>query len=182
MMFRKLALSLFVTGSLFVASAVSMVIAENRHTCDHEHCQDRVAVSGSAVHYFDTKIVHRSNETAGGLWEITTETIDLSGDLEGRVLYQPTSNYDFVSGTLVNTGKQVFSGTILDSEPVVIFDDRFRFEVDLNTGVVQGQVFLSNSISGPKMDCEIDVSSSSPQVDGKVESTYAGYCRLQANQ
>ncbi len=177
-MLKKLALSLFVTGSLFVTSAVSMVFADNNHKCGDERGYDRVAVSGSAIHYFDTKIVHRSNETAGGLRETTTETIDLAGDLEGRVLYQPNSNYDFVNGTLVNTGNQVFSGTVLGSEPVILADDEFRFEVDLNTGAVKGEVYLNNSIAGPKMDCEIEVSSSSPPVNGQSESTYTGYCRV----
>lgn len=179
-MFRKLALSLFVTASLFVTSAASMVLAENNHKCGSERGYERFAVSGTAVHYFDNRIVHRSNETAGGLRETTTETIDLTGDLEGRVLYQPTGNYDFVNGTLVNTGRQVFSGTVLGSEPVIIFDDEYRFEVDLNTGTVRGNVYLSDSIAGPKTECEIEVTGSSPPVNGKSESTYTGYCRVKA--
>ena len=177
-MLRKLALSLFVTGALFMTSAVSMVFADNNHKCADGRGFDRVAVSGTAIHYFDTKIPHSSKETASGRRETSTETIDLAGDLDGRVLYQPTGDYDFVNGTLVNTGKQVFSGTVLGSEPVILFDDEFRFEVDLNTGAVRGEVYLSDSISGPKMDCEIEVSGSSPPVNGRSESTYTGFCRV----
>ncbi len=181
-MIRKLALSLFVTGSLFVTSAVSMVLADNNHKCGDERGYERFAISGTAVHYFDTKIVHRSNETAGGLRETTTETIDLTGDLEGRVLYQPTGNYDFVNGKLVNTGRQVFSGTVLGSEPVVIFDDEFRFEVDLNTGAVQGKVYLINSIAGPKTECEIEVSGRAQPGAPSAEASYTGYCRIKTKK
>ena len=34
-------------------------------------------------------------------------------------------------GTLVNTGDQVYSGTIAGSDPVMIHDDQFRFYRDL---------------------------------------------------
>lgn len=177
-MLRKLALSFFVTGSLFVTGAVSIAFADSSHKCGDQRGYERFAISGTAIHYFDTKIVHRSHETAGGLRETTTETIDLTGDLEGRVLYQPTGNYDFVNGKLVNTGKQVFSGTVLGSEPVVIFDDEFRFEVDLNTGVVQGKVYLSNSIAGPKTECELEVSGRAQPGASSSRATYTGYCRV----
>jgi hypothetical protein len=34
----------------------------------------------------------------------STETVELKGDLTGKVLYHVTSVFDFVNGTLVNTG------------------------------------------------------------------------------
>ena len=40
----------------------------------------------------------------------STETVELTGDLKGRVLYHVTSVFDFVQGTLVNTGDQVYLG------------------------------------------------------------------------
>lgn len=175
-MIKKFALILFVLGTLFFTSAVSMVFADSDKSCGADRGYERVEVSGTAVHYFDTKIVHRSKQTPTGLRETTTETIDLSGDLEGRVLYQPTGVYDFVNGQLVNTGRQVFSGTVLGSRPVLIYDDEFRFEVDLNTGAVHGEVYLDQHIAGPRTTCEITVRGSTPPVDGKGESTYTGVC------
>lgn len=177
-MFKKFAISMFAVLVLFITSAVSMVLADHNDddSCNVNPGYDRVAVSGSGVHHFDTKIVHRSKPTANGLRETSTETIDLNGDLEGRVLYQPKGVYNFATGKLVNTGNQVFSGTILGSRPVMIFDDEFRFEVDLNTGVVQGKVYLNNRLSGRKTNCELDVGNSTPPINGKSEFTYTGEC------
>ncbi len=177
-MFKKLAVSMFAVAVLFVTSAVSMVLADDNDddSCDGKPGYDRVAVSGSGIHHFDTVIVHRSWPTATGKRETTTETIDLKGDLEGRVLYQPRGVYNFATGKLVNTGNQVFSGTVLDSRPVMIFDDEFRFELDLNTGVVNGKVYLNNRLSGRRTSCELDIGNSTPPVNGKSEFSYTGEC------
>ena len=86
----------------------------------------------------------------------STEIVELAGDLRGRVLYHVTSVFDFVNGTLVNTGDQVYSGTIAGSAPVMIHDDQFRFDVNLVTGKETGRVFLFNHIAGPKVRCALD--------------------------
>ena len=75
-------------------------------------------VAGSGVHFVTTVIVHSSEPTETGMIQRSTETIDLTGDLTGRILYQPTSVIDFTNLTLTNTGHQVFSGTVLGLEEV----------------------------------------------------------------
>ena len=137
-------------------------------------------VSGSGVHYFATGIIHSTEPTATGMIQRTTETVELDGDLIGRILYHPVSVFDFVAGTLVNTGNQVFSGTVLGSEPVLIHDDQFRFEVDLNTGVTFGEVHLVDRITGPRVRCHLEVTGSgqvTPNGDAIVD--YTGVCKVQ---
>jgi hypothetical protein len=136
------------------------------------------SVSGTAVHHFTTAIIHSETPTATGKLQRSTDIVDLNGDLKGRVLYHPTTVIDTVRGTLVNTGSQVFSGTVLGSEPVLLYDDRFRFEVDLKTGGVEsGEVHLSNRLAGPKIGCDLVVvgaGAKTPEGDGIVE--YRGTC------
>ncbi len=176
-MYKKLALSLLAFAILLLTSLVSIALADDDDDCDERTGYQRVEVSGKGIHDFNTKLVHRSKRTETGLREISTETIDLSGDLEGRVLYQPKGVYDFVNRKLVNTGRQVFSGTVHGSRPVVLFDDEFRFEVDLDTGRVKGQVYLSQSLAGPKMRCEIEITDDGvPPVDNRTSSSYKGVC------
>ncbi len=176
-MIKKLALSLLVTLALFVASAMSFALADDDDDCMERDGYERVAVSGTGIHDFNTKILHRQKETPRKLREISTETIDLSGDLEGRVLYQPKGVTDKAAGTLVNTGRQVFSGTILNSRPVIVFDDEFRFDVNFYTGEVRGKVYLNQRIAGPKITCELEiVNSDQPPVDNRTFSNYSGYC------
>jgi hypothetical protein len=140
-------------------------------------------VSGTGVHYFTTAIVHSSEPTATGMIQRSTETVELSGDLVGRILYHPESVFDFVEGTLVNTGHQVFSGTVLGSDPVVVHDDEFRFEVDLATGVTVGEVHFVDRIAGPRTRCHLEISGSgelTPEGDAIVE--YTGVCRVQQRE
>ena len=136
------------------------------------------SVTGTAVHHFTTAIIHSETPTATGKVQRSTDIVDLSGDLKGRVLYHPTTVIDTVKGTLVNTGSQVFSGTVLGSEPVLLYDDRFRFELNLKTGGVEsGEVHLSNRLAGPKVGCDLVVVGSgakTPEGDGIVE--YRGTC------
>ena len=80
-------------------------------------------VAGSGTHYLTTAIVHSTEPSPTGMIQRSTETVDLTGDLTGRILYHPTSVFDFVNGTLTNTGHQVFSGTVLGSAPVMLHDD-----------------------------------------------------------
>jgi len=136
------------------------------------------SVSGRAVHFFTTAIIHSQTPTETGMIQRSTDIIELSGDLKGRVLYHPTSVFDFVNGTLVNTGHQVFSGTVLGSAPVLLHDDEFRFEVDLNTGGLEsGEVHLSGRIAGPKIRCDlvaVGTGAKTPEGNGIVD--YRGTC------
>ena len=131
-------------------------------------------VSGSGVHFLTTRIVHSSTPTV----QRSTETIDLTGDLTGRILYHPTSVIDFSTQSLVNTGHQVFSGTVLGSEPVMLHDDTFRFDVDLHTGTGTGTVHLADRLDGPKVRCDLIVLSTGITADGNVAAEYTGECRF----
>lgn len=142
-------------------------------------------VSGTAIHYFDdmagrNPIVHSETATGTGARLRSTETIDLSGDLEGRVLYQPQTVIEFAECSLVNTGNQVFSGMIEGIGPVLLHDDLFRFEVNTCTGETVGKVYLINSIDGPRVDCLIDIIGTGMSEEGNGLAEYTGQCRLRA--
>jgi hypothetical protein len=139
------------------------------------------SVAGSGVHYFTTAIVHATETTPTGMIQRSTETVELTGDLTGRILYQPTSVFDFAGGTLVNTGHQVFSGTVLGSAPVLLHDDEFRFEASLVTGAVSGKVYLTDPIAGDKIRCELDVVGSGLDASGNATFNYTGHCRIKTN-
>jgi hypothetical protein len=135
-------------------------------------------VSGKAVHFVTTAIIHSREYTATGLIQRSTETVDLSGDLTGRILYQPTSLVDFSTGTVVNTGHQVFSGTVLGSAPVMLYDDEFRFEVNLETETATGKVYLTDKIAGPKIRCELDIVATGRTADDNITADYTGICKF----
>jgi hypothetical protein len=135
-----------------------------------------IHVAGSGVDMLNTAIVHSHEPTASGFVQKSTETVELQGDLNGRVLYHVTSVFDFVSGTLVNTGDQVYSGTVAGSAPALIHDDQFRFEVNLNTGAEAGQVFLFNRLAGPKVRCALAVTGTGVNADGNPTFDYTGEC------
>jgi hypothetical protein len=137
-----------------------------------------VQVSGSGVDFLTTAIVHSKETTATGMIQKSTETVELTGDLRGRVLYHVTSTFDFVQGTLVNTGDQVFSGTVAGSEPVMLHDDQFRFEVNLATGAESGQVYLLDHIAGAKVRCTLDVVGTGMNADGNPTFNYTGECEF----
>jgi hypothetical protein len=86
-----------------------------------------VQVTGSGIDQLSGAIVHSKQPTSTGVIQRSTETVELSGDLRGRVLYHVTSVFNFKAGTLVNPGDQVFSGTVAGSEPVLLHDSKFRF-------------------------------------------------------
>ena len=92
------------------------------------------------------------------------------------MLYHVTTVIDTVHGTLVNTGDEVFSGTVAGSAPVMIHDDQFRFEVNLVTGEERGRVLLTDRIVGPKVRCRLDVVGTGLNADGNPTSTYSGEC------
>lgn len=137
-----------------------------------------VHVAGSGVDLLTTALVHSKEPTASGLIQRSTEIVELTGDLQGRVLYHVTSVFDFVKGTLVNTGDQVYSGTVAGSAPVLIHDDQFRFDVNLVTGAEAGQVFLFNHLAGPKVRCALAVVGTGLNADGNPTFTYTGECRF----
>src|SRR4029077_11759632 len=137
-----------------VAAALSIASVHARVLAGSPSPKDRtVQVAGNGLDRLDRAIVHSTVNTPTGMIQKATETVDLFGDLTGTVLYLVTSNFDFVHGTLVNTGDSVYSVTIAGSAPVMVHDDQSHFDVNLNTGQERGQVYLSNYIAGAKVRC-----------------------------
>ena len=171
-----------VLASVLSVAAIGMrVAAAESARVAHEKLETVRPVAGSGVHYLTTAIIHSTQPTATGKIQTSTETLELTGDLTGRVLYHPTSVFDFAAGTLVNTGHQVFSGTILGSAPVMLHDDQFRFDVNLATGTVAGKVYFTDNIAGPKIVCELDITGAGMTPDGNVTASYTGFCRFKNN-
>lgn len=139
-------------------------------------------VSGTGTHYFTTSVIHSQETTAMGMIQRSTDIVELQGDLEGRILYHPVSVFDFSAGTLVNTGHQVFSGTVLGSAPVMIYDKWFRFDVDLNTGETLGKVYLLDHIAGPAVRCELAVTGAGQSAAGDALVDYTGRCRFRGGR
>lgn len=135
-------------------------------------------VSGTGIHYFTTSIVHSSEPTATGMIQRSTDTVELDGDLVGRVLYHPVSVFDFVAGTLVNTGDQVFSGTVLGYGPVLLHDDQFRFDIDLATGATLGKAHFNNRLAGPNIRCDLEIVGTGLTAEGNATVDYTGTCRV----
>ena len=135
-----------------------------------------VSVAGSGFDDPANAIVHSQVPTPTGMVQQSTEIVELFGDLRGRVLYHVTSVFDFANGTLVNTGDQVFSGTVVGSQPVMIHDDQFRFEVNLITGTDIGTVFLFNHIAGPKVRCTLHGVGTGLNGAGNPTFDYNGEC------
>ena len=135
-----------------------------------------VLVAGSGTDLLSGAIVHSKQQTPTGMIQKSTETVELNGDLKGRVLYHVTSTFDFANNTLVNTGDQVFSGTIAGSEPAMIHDGRFHFEVNLKTGAESGSVYLTERVAGPRVRCTLHVVGTGKDADGNPTFTYTGRC------
>ena len=139
-----------------------------------------VRVAGHGVDWESTAVVHSEKQTAAGVIRLSTATVELEGDLRGWVLYQVTTQIDSAKGTLVNTGQQVYSGTILGSEPVLIRDDRFRFDVDTASGTEHGTVYLEHRLAGPRVQCTLNVVGTGKRADGNPTFSYSGECRFAA--
>jgi len=168
----------FLAAPAFVAAlSFAGAMAPNARSQQTQQSVTR-SVSGKAIHHFTTAIIHSATATPTGKTQRSTDIIELSGDLTGRVLYHPITVIDTVKGTLVNTGNEVFSGTVLGSEPVLLHDDRFRFEVDLKTGGMEsGEVHLSNVLAGPKIRCDlVVVGAGAKTADGNGIVDYRGTC------
>lgn len=160
--------------------AMALVLAVSTvHAADLKADQDKwLEVSGTGIHYFTSSIIHSQEFTATGMIQRSTDIVELEGDLKGRILYHPVSVFDFSAGTLVNTGEQVFSGTVLGSAPVMIYDKWFRFDVDLNTGETLGKVYLLDHIAGPAVRCELTVTGAGQSAAGDALVEYTGRCRF----
>lgn len=136
-------------------------------------------VAGSGVHRFSSALIHSQEPTPTGFIQRSTDTVEVTGDLQGRILYHPVSEFDFAAGTLVNTGDQVFSGTVLGSVPVLLHDDRFRFVVELATGATVGEVYLEDRIDGRgTVRCRLDVVGTGLDALGDATFDYTGRCRF----
>lgn len=145
-------------------------------TAVQESGSTTVNVAGSGLDHLTTAIVHSKKSTSTGTIQQSTEIVELTGDLKGRVLYHVTTVVDSVHGILVNTGDQVYSGTIAGSAPVMIHDDQFRFDVNLATGRERGRVYLFDHIAGPKVRCTLDVVGTGMNAEGNPTFTYKGQC------
>ena len=135
-------------------------------------------VAGTGTDLLDGAIVHSKTPTAHGEIQRSTEIVDLQGDLKGKVLYHVTTTIDTQKNTLVNTGDQVFSGTIAGSEPLMLHDSKFRFEVNLMTGAEHGSVYLLDHIAGPRARCELEVTGTGKSPDGNPTFKYVGTCKF----
>ena len=143
--------------------------------------QRTLHVSGHGVDRMDGALVHSEQKTPAGLTRISTAVVELEGDLQGRVLYQVTTRIDSAQGTLTNTGRQVYSGTIAGSEPVMLYDDRFVFEANLATGTEHGQVYLLHHLGSPAVRCRLEVSGTGKDTRDNPTFTYAGDCVFAAS-
>jgi len=164
-------------GAVLLATNSAAMCAQARHAAAPvSNGTTTIAVSGSGVDQLTTAIIHSKENVPNGMIQKSTEIVDLTGDLKGRVLYHVTSVFDFAHGTLVNTGDQVYSGTVAGSEPVMIHDDQFRFDVNLTTGTEHGRVSLFDHIAGPKVRCSLDVVGTGMSPEGNPTFTYTGRC------
>ena len=169
------AVHLVAVAALLAGSADARAAGKETEAQKH-HRTGTVQVAGSGLDFLTTAMVHSKEPTQNGMIQTSTEIVELHGDLEGRVLYHVTSVFDFVHGSLVNTGDQVFSGTIAGSAPALIHDDQFRFEVNLVTGEESGQVYLFNHIAGPKVRCMLNVVGTGVNPEGNPTFDYTGEC------
>jgi hypothetical protein len=135
-----------------------------------------VQVAGSGTDLLNGAIIHSKKDTPTGMIQKSTETVELKGDLIGRVLYHVTSRFDIANNTLVNTGDQVFSGTIAGSEPVMIHDGRFTFHANLKTGAENGSVYLFDHIAGPRVQCTLHVVGTGNDAEANPTFNYTGQC------
>jgi hypothetical protein len=159
---------------MVVATITAMIF--NAAIAPEPSIKRTVHVSGTGTDLLNGAIVHSKKPTATGMIQRGTEIVELSGDMTGKILYHVTSVIDNQKGTLVNTGDQVFSGTIAGSEPVMIHYSKFRFEVNLATGADSGSVYLFDHIAGPYVRCELQATGTGKTADGNPTFKYAGTC------
>jgi hypothetical protein len=158
--------------------AVFLLTIAGGAIADQAETNRTIQVSGTGTDLLNSAIVYSKRPTASGVIQHGTEIVELAGDLSGKVLYDVTTVIDNQKGTLTNTGDQVFSGTIRGSEPVMLHDSRFRFEVNLATGAEAGSVYLFDHIAGPHVRCELKVAGTGKTADGNPTFSYTGNCRF----
>ena len=139
---------------------------------------DCFMVQGAGIHFFSSAILHETTPTPTGKIDRSTDTVELTGDIVGRILYHPVSRYDFSEATLVNTGSQVFSGSVAGHPPVLLLDDTFRFDVDLQTGETTGTIAFTRTIAGPETRCFLNAVGTGLTPDGDAKIEYSGWCRV----
>jgi len=137
-----------------------------------------VHVTGTGTDLANAMLVHSKTSTPQVQTQRSTEIVNLEGDLKGKVLYHVTTVIDTQKKLLVNTGDQVFSGTVAGSEPVMLHDSKFRFEVNLATGAEHGSVFLVDHIAGPRVRCTLEVTGTGQTAEGNPTFSYTGTCRF----
>jgi hypothetical protein len=152
-------------GSISIISAVAVA-----------HGAEVLQVRGTGTDLLNGEIVHLKSTTPTGEMRKSTGIVELRGDLKGKVLYHLTAELDYTKGTLVKTGDQVFSGTIVGSEPVMIHDSKFRLEINLTTGAESGSVYLFDHITGPTVECELRINGTGLSADGNRTFSYEGTC------
>lgn len=156
--------------------AASASVAAARHA---------FAVSGSGALLAASETIHSTVEVEGGLIQRSTIAGRLTGDLDGVILFHATSVIDFASGTVVNTGTQFFAGSVAGSEPVILHDDRFRFDIDLGTGATTGTVHFGRSNDAPHrggwFECDLAVVGVGLSPEGDILSEYTGHCAPRGN-
>lgn len=144
-----------------------------------------ISVSGSAIHYVSEAIIHSEDPIDSGMIQRSTDTVELTGDLSGYILYHPTSVFDYTAGTLTVTGTQIFSGTIAGSPPLILHDDAFRFEVDLNSGATIGEAHLERSKDAPHQgswyECDLNIVGTGVSPEGDYLADYSGECMPRDN-
>jgi hypothetical protein len=172
---------IFAGAAVLVANSAAACAQARQAAAPVTHGTTTIAVSGSGVDQLTTAIIHSKEAVPNGMIQKSTEIVDLTGDLKGRVLYHVTSVFDFAHGTLVNTGDEVYSGTVAGSEPVMIHDDQFRFDVNLTTGTERGRVYLFDHIAGPRVRCSLDVVGTGMSPEGNPTFTYTGQCTFLGN-
>jgi hypothetical protein len=135
-----------------------------------------VQVTGTGTDLLNGAIVHSKTQTPTGMIQRSTETVELKGGLNGRILYHVTSTFDSANASLVNTGDQVFSGTVAGSDPVMIHDGSFHFHANLKTGTDTGSVQLVDHIAGPWVKCMLQVIGTGKDADANPTFNYSGRC------
>ena len=165
------------TTSLITLLTLSLLYSPAHAEPENKHWQE---ISGTAIHYASTSWIHDNTiqPTETGFTLVSTDIVELFGDLQGRVLSQLFTTYDAVEGTIVNTGHQVLSGTVLGSAPVMLYDDDFRFDIDLLAGETTGDIYLIQQLAGPKVRCILSMQGTGQDADGNNLSEYSGHCRV----
>lgn len=144
-----------------------------------------IPVSSTGLLLAPETIVHSEEPTPTGMIQRSTSVVKLTGDVNGWVLFHSTSDFDFAAGTLVNTGTQVFSGTIAGSDPVLLHDGEFHFDIDLATNATTGEISFSRSGDAPHKggwyDCEWTMVGTGVTPEGNLTSESTGTCTARGN-